>query len=109
MKNEPPERTNQLVEGETTRLLVQWSRGDQWAFEKLIEHVHSELHRIASDYLRRERPGHILQATLIVHDAYVQLLQLSKDADERKVIPWKNSVLSGKKLELRKIVFGKPA
>lgn len=90
MKIELSENADHLIGGETTRLLKRWSEGDQSSFEQLESHIHAELHRLASRFLQGERSGHILQATVIVHDAYIQLLQLNKNADERKMIPWKN-------------------
>jgi RNA polymerase sigma factor (TIGR02999 family) len=90
MDEDAPEDMAEIVGSETTRLLRQWSEGDQEAFVRLKEHVHTELRRLASWYLSGERPGHILQATLIVHDVYIQLLQLNKAPDKRNMIPWSN-------------------
>jgi RNA polymerase sigma factor (TIGR02999 family) len=60
--------------GEITRLLLAWRQGDQGALERLIPLVYEELHRMAERYLRRERPGHTLQPTAIVNEAYLRLL-----------------------------------
>src|SRR5262245_387077 len=60
--------------GEITRLLVAWKNGDAGALERLIPIVYEELHRMAERYLRRERPGHTLQPTAIVNEAYLRLL-----------------------------------
>jgi RNA polymerase sigma-70 factor, ECF subfamily len=57
-----------------TQLLVKWSNGDQAALEKLMPLVYSELRRLASNYLRRERPGHTLQPTALVNEAYLKLI-----------------------------------
>ena len=57
-----------------TQLLVDWSHGDQAALEKLMPLVYSELRRLASNYLRRERPGHTLQPTALVNEAYLKLV-----------------------------------
>jgi RNA polymerase sigma-70 factor, ECF subfamily len=57
-----------------TQLLVDWSAGDQAALEKLMPLVQSELRRLASNYLRRERPGHTLQPTALVNEAYLRLI-----------------------------------
>jgi RNA polymerase sigma factor (TIGR02999 family) len=57
-----------------TGLLQEWSLGNQDALNKLIPLVYSELHRLASQYLRRERAGHTLQPTALVHEAYLKLL-----------------------------------
>jgi RNA polymerase sigma factor (TIGR02999 family) len=59
---------------EITRLLVDWGRGDQQALEKLTPIVYEELRRLAGRYLRQERPGHTLQSTALVHEAYLKLI-----------------------------------
>jgi hypothetical protein len=53
---------------DVTALLVDWSKGDQEALNKLMPLVYDELHRLASGYLRNERAGHTLQTTALVHD-----------------------------------------
>jgi RNA polymerase sigma factor (TIGR02999 family) len=55
-------------------LLRAWNGGDQSALEKLTPIVYSELHRLARRYMRRERPGHSLQATALVNEAYMRLV-----------------------------------
>ena len=57
-----------------TSLLAQMQRGDNQAGEKAIAMVYSELHRIASRELRGERPGHLLQTTALIHEAYTRLI-----------------------------------
>jgi len=57
-----------------TQLLVDWSKGDQKALDKLMPLVYSELRRLASNYLRRERQGHTLQPTALVNEAYLKLI-----------------------------------
>jgi RNA polymerase sigma-70 factor (ECF subfamily) len=57
-----------------TQLLVDWSKGDQAALEKLMPLVYSELRRLATNYLRRERIGHTLQPTALVNEAYLKLV-----------------------------------
>jgi len=57
-----------------TQLLLAWSDGDESAREKLVPTVYEELHRLAHRYMRRERPGHTLQTTALVHEAYVRLV-----------------------------------
>jgi RNA polymerase sigma-70 factor, ECF subfamily len=57
-----------------TELLVSWSRGDQAALETLTSVVHQELHRLAARYMAGERRGHILQATALVNEAYLRLV-----------------------------------
>src|SRR5215469_12085695 len=59
--------------GEVTALLSAWRGGDQDAFEKLIPIVYADLRRIAARYMRSENEGHTLQATALVHEAYLQL------------------------------------
>lgn len=57
-----------------TQLLVKWSDGDQKALDKLMPLVYSELRRLASNYLRRERQNHTLQPTALVNEAYLKLI-----------------------------------
>jgi RNA polymerase sigma-70 factor, ECF subfamily len=57
-----------------TQLLVRWSEGDQKALDKLMPMVYSELRRLASNYLRRERQNHTLQPTALVNEAYLKLI-----------------------------------
>jgi RNA polymerase sigma factor (TIGR02999 family) len=57
-----------------TRLLVQWADGDRQAMEDLLPLVYDELRRLAGSYLRRENPGHTLQSTALVHEAYLRLV-----------------------------------
>ena len=59
---------------EITRLLRAWSDGDQGAFERLAIAVYAELRRIAHGYMRHERPDQTLQATALVHEAYLRLV-----------------------------------
>jgi len=59
-----------------TRLLVQWSGGDEQALEQLTALVYDELRRLAAGYLRGQRADHTLQATALVHEAYLELLDL---------------------------------
>ena len=56
-----------------TQWLDMWSRGDEAALEKLTPYVYDELRRLADAYLRNERPDHTLQATALVHEAYLRL------------------------------------
>ena len=60
--------------GEVTRLLRAWRQGDRDALESLIPLVYADLHRMAERRLRGERPGHTLQPTAIVHEAYLRLV-----------------------------------
>ncbi len=60
--------------GEVTRLLLEWSRGERSALDALVPHVYAELRRQANRYLRSQRPGHTLQATALVHEAFLRLV-----------------------------------
>jgi RNA polymerase sigma-70 factor, ECF subfamily len=60
-----------------TQLLVSWGSGDQTALEALTPLVHQELRRIAARCMAGERPGHILQATALVNEAYLRLIDWS--------------------------------
>src|ERR1700733_7869305 len=62
---------------ETTLLLRAWAGGDREALEKLTPHVYRTLHRIAGRYMREEREGHTLQATALVHEAYLELVDIT--------------------------------
>lgn len=57
-----------------TRLLVEWGNGDQTALAELMPIVYDELYKLAGRYLRRERPDHTIQATALVHEAYLKLV-----------------------------------
>ena len=57
-----------------TQLLVKWGEGDQKALDQLMPLVYSELRRLAGNYLRRERQNHTLQATALVNEAYLKLI-----------------------------------
>jgi len=58
-----------------TSLLARIGHGDRGAFDDLFPHVYAELRRIASREMRRERHGHTLQATALVHEAYLRLVR----------------------------------
>ena len=66
-----------------TQLLASWSSGDQAALEALTPLVHQELHRLAARCMAGERPGHILQATALVNEAYLRLV-------DWKDVRWQN-------------------
>ncbi|HLJ49810.1 MAG TPA: sigma-70 family RNA polymerase sigma factor [Bryobacteraceae bacterium] len=57
-----------------TRLLVQWSGGSRSALDQLLPLVYNDLKRLAGSYLRRERAGHTLQSTALVHEAFLRLV-----------------------------------
>jgi len=58
---------------EVTQLLAAWGKGDRSALDKLLPLVHTELRRIAQRQMSQERPGHTLQATALVNEAYLKL------------------------------------
>lgn len=60
--------------GEVTELLRAWGAGDEQALERLTPLVYQELRRIARRYMARERPNHTLQATALVNEAYLRLM-----------------------------------
>src|ERR1043165_5869904 len=72
--SEPPENL--------TQLLIEAGRGDKSALDEILPLVYAELRKIARNYLRRERSDHTLQATALVHEAYLRLID-QKKADWR--------------------------
>jgi RNA polymerase sigma factor (TIGR02999 family) len=83
VKAEGPGAAAPAPPGEVTLLLHAWRQGDRDALERLIPLVYEELHRMAARYLRRERPGHTLQPSAIVNEAYLKLLG-------RQGVDWQN-------------------
>jgi RNA polymerase sigma factor (TIGR02999 family) len=61
--------------GDLPRLLAEASEGKREALDALLPLVYDELHRQAAAYMRRERPGHTIQATALVHEAYLRLMK----------------------------------
>ena len=59
---------------DVTELLRAWSGGDREALDKLAPVIHAELHRLAHAYMGRERPGHLLQTSALVNEAYLRLI-----------------------------------
>ena len=68
---------------EVTELLIEWSNGDKAALDKLMPLIHEELRRLAHHYMSNERPGHTLQTTALVNEAYLRLVN-------RKGVHWQN-------------------
>jgi RNA polymerase sigma factor (TIGR02999 family) len=68
-----------------TGLLIDWSKGDQEALNKLMPLVYDELHRLAGRHLRHERAGHTLQTTALVHEAYLKLVDQTKTNWQNRV------------------------
>ncbi len=79
----PKETMAQSSPPDTTRLLLAWRAGDEQALAQLTALVHDELRRLAARYMRRERADHTLQATALVNEVYLQLI------DQRQV-DWQN-------------------
>jgi RNA polymerase sigma-70 factor (ECF subfamily) len=65
-------------DGNVSALLRAWSGGDQSAIQTLTPIVYDELHRLARQYMRRERSGHSLQATALVNEAYMRLADYTR-------------------------------
>ena len=61
---------------ETTRLLRAWAGGDEAALERLLPRVYRELRRIAGHHMQNEQPGRTIQATALVHEAYLKLIDV---------------------------------
>ncbi len=66
-----------------TQMLVDWSNGDRDALDRLMPVVYAELRRQAARHLRHERPGHTLQPTDLIHEAYLRLI-------DQKNVRWQN-------------------
>jgi RNA polymerase sigma-70 factor, ECF subfamily len=64
-----------LSSDEVTQILLAWNNGDATALEKLAPLVSEELNRMAHRYMRRESPGHLLQTTAVVNEAYLRLIR----------------------------------
>src|SRR5713101_7963250 len=64
--------------GDISKLLRAWSDGDQNALERLTPIVYDELHHLARRYMKRERPGHSLQTTALVNEAYLRLVDYKR-------------------------------
>ena len=59
---------------EITQLLVDWGNGNQAALDRLMPLVYTELRQLARRYMRQERPGHTIQTTALIHEAYLRLV-----------------------------------
>lgn len=69
--------------GDVTQLLIDAGNGDERALDGMLPQVYDELRRLARHYVSRERPGHTLQPTALVHEVYMRLI------DQRRV-DWRN-------------------
>ena len=68
---------------EVTQLLINWSNGDEAALNQLVPLVHAELRRLARHYMGRENPGHTLQTSALINEAYLRLV-------DQQNVPWQN-------------------
>lgn len=69
--------------GDVTGMLLAWNRGEPGALDRLVPAVQEELHRVARGYMREERSDHTLQATALVNEAYLKLVDQTR-------VTWKN-------------------
>ena len=63
---------------DVTALLIEWTRGETAAMDKLLPLVHGELRRLAKRQMAGERPGHVLQATALVNEVYLKLIDIRR-------------------------------
>ena len=68
---------------EVTRLLQEWSNGQEQALDRLVPQIHRELRKLAASYLRKERPDHTLQPTALVNEAFLKLI-------DQRAVKWQN-------------------
>ena len=69
---------DQPAGGDVTQLLLAWGQGEETALDKLTSLVYQELHRIAQRYMGGQRPGHTLQTTALVNEAYLKLVDFDR-------------------------------
>src|SRR6202790_4516308 len=70
--------TDQSRVQDVTGLLLSWRQGDAGALDRLVPLVYDELRQVARAHLRREAPGHSLQATALVHEVYLRLVDVNR-------------------------------
>jgi len=88
MNPETPSRSGAMETDsprDVTQLLIAWSEGDREALNRLMPLVYAELRRLAARQMRRENPGHTLQTTALVNEAYCKLI-------DQKNVQWKSRV-----------------
>ena len=68
---------------EVTRLLMEWSNGQEQALDRLVPQIHRELRKLAASYMRKERPDHTLQPTALVNEAFLKLI-------DQRAVRWQN-------------------
>lgn len=71
-------QSGERARDDLSALLLAWSDGDQSALDRLTPIVYDELRRLARRYMRGERPGHSLQATALVNEAYIRLVEYER-------------------------------
>lgn len=76
-------RMNDHAQLQITQMLLDWTGGDKAALERMMPLVYGELHRLAHHYMNRERPGHTLQTSALVNEAYLRLI-------DQKNVKWNN-------------------
>ena len=69
--------------GTVTQLLIRWRNGDRGALDALVPLVYRDLHRLARHYMRRQSPGHSLQTSALINEAYLRLI-------DYRNMPWQN-------------------
>src|ERR1022692_4645439 len=74
----------EIEKGQVTQLLKAMAKGDSEAADKLLPLVYGELHRLASSYMRNERPDHTLQPTALINEAYLRLAREDTDWNSRE-------------------------
>jgi len=74
MRKMPREPLKTTAPHQVTRLLQEWSEGDETALAKLMPLVHDELHQLAHQHMRRESAGHVLQTSALINEAYLRLV-----------------------------------
>lgn len=70
---------------EVSQLLRAWNEGDESALQKLMPIVYDELHRMARQYMARESPGHTLQTTALVNEAYLRLVDAAHTSFQNRI------------------------
>jgi RNA polymerase sigma factor (TIGR02999 family) len=68
---------------DVTRLLQEWTNGEEQALDRLVAQIHRELRKLAASYLRKERPDHTLQPTALVNEAFLKLI-------DQRAVKWQN-------------------
>jgi len=79
----PPETNKAQSLTNLTQLLTEWRAGEPQALERLTPLIYEELRRLAHSYMRSERSGHTLQATAVVHEAFLRLVQGNVSLQDR--------------------------